>query len=291
MPVDQKNIESYLEGATRAERFDPYWLVTGNDEFLMLETGDKIRAAAFVAGHTERIVLELGAKSDWTTLVEAVTSYGMFDDKKIVEVRLAGAPGTKGGPVLKDLLSRIYDGVSVVFFVPTPDWSSAKAAWWTELKKQSTVVECNTPERRNLPAWLGARLARHGQSASPDTLEAFSDLVEGNLFAAHQEVESLPFSTRRANSRRKRSNRPFSTPRTSRRRRYSRPSARASPPARPASSTRSKRRRNRSFRSSPFFPCKSARSSNCEAGMIGGSHTSKASFRRRNFSAAPSASA
>ena len=45
MPVDQKNIESYLEGATRAERFDPYWLVTGNDEFLMLETGDKIRAA------------------------------------------------------------------------------------------------------------------------------------------------------------------------------------------------------------------------------------------------------
>ena len=184
MPVDQKNIESYLEGAARAERFDPYWLVTGNDEFLMLETGDKIRAAAFVAGHTERIVLELGAKSDWTTLVEAVTSYGMFDDKKIVEVRLAGAPGLKGGPVLKDLLSRIYDGVSVVFFVPTPDWSSAKAAWWTELKKQSTVVECNTPERRNLPAWLGARLARHGQSASPDTLEAFSDLVEGNLFAA-----------------------------------------------------------------------------------------------------------
>ena len=191
MPVDQKNIESYLEGATRAERFDPYWLVTGNDEVLMLETGDKIRAAAFVAGHTERIVLELGAKSDWTTLVEATTSYGMFDDKKIVEVRLTGAPGLKGGPVLKDLLSRVYDGVSVVFFVPTPDWSSAKAAWWTELKKRSTVVECDTPERRDLPAWLGARLARHGQSAPPDTLEAFSDLVEGNLFAAHQEVEKL----------------------------------------------------------------------------------------------------
>ena len=166
MPVDQKNIESYLEGAARAERFDPYWLVTGNDEFLMLETGDKIRAAAFAAGHTERIVLELGAKSDWTTLVEAATSYGMFDDKKIVEVRLAGAPGLKGGPVLKDLLSRVYDGVSVVFFVPTPDWSAAKAPWWTELKKQSTVVECNTPERRNLPAWLGARQPLCGASGS-----------------------------------------------------------------------------------------------------------------------------
>ena len=136
MPVDQKNIESYLEGATRAERFDPYWLVTGNDEFLMLETGDKIRAAAFVAGHTERIVLELGAKSDWTTLVEAVTSYGMFDDKKIVEVRLAGAPGLKGGPVLKDLLSRVYDGVSVVFFVPTPDWSSDGKIVYYSLKNR-----------------------------------------------------------------------------------------------------------------------------------------------------------
>ena len=114
---------------------------------------------------------------------------------------------------------------------------------------------------------------------------------KGTSLRLTRKSKSSRFSTPRANSRRKRSNRPFSTPRTSRRRRYSRPSARASPPARPASSTRSKRRRNRSFRSSPFFPCKSARSSNCEAGMIGGSHTSKASFRRRNFSAAPSASA
>ena len=191
MTVDVTEIDSHLDAASRAERFDPFWLVTGNDEFLMLETGDKIRAAAVAAGYTERVVLELGARSDWSTLTEATASFGMFDEKKIVEVRFAGAPGTKGTPILKEVLSHAYEGVTSVFFMPTPDWTAAKASWWTEWKKATTVVECNTPERRQLPSWLTRRMARNGQSASPETLEIFADLIEGNLFAAHQEVEKL----------------------------------------------------------------------------------------------------
>lgn len=191
MPLESNAIESYLEDQKRRPRFDPFWLVTGNDEFLMLETSDKIRAAAHEAGYTERIVLDMAARSDWSQLIEATTSFGMFDDQKIVEVRLAGAPGTKGAPVLQETLSRVLDGVVVLFSVPTPDWTAARASWWTNLKKHATAVECNTPERRALPQWLSARMKRHGQSASRETLDAFADLIEGNLFAAHQEVEKL----------------------------------------------------------------------------------------------------
>ena len=46
-------------------------------------------------------------------------------------------------------------------------------------------------ERSRLPAWIGARLARQGQNAPREVLEFLADRVEGNLLAAHQEVQKL----------------------------------------------------------------------------------------------------
>ena len=51
-------------------------------------------------------------------------------------------------------------------------------------------------ERKALPAWLAQRLARQGQrvqagEAGQRTLAFFADRVEGNLLAAHQEMQKL----------------------------------------------------------------------------------------------------
>src|SRR5262249_17208954 len=45
--------------------------------------------------------------------------------------------------------------------------------------------------RSRLPEWLSARLARNKQSADRDTLAFLAGSVEGNLLAAHQEVQKL----------------------------------------------------------------------------------------------------
>jgi len=45
--------------------------------------------------------------------------------------------------------------------------------------------------RAALPAWLGQRLARQKQRASAEVLAWLADRVEGNLLAAHQEVQKL----------------------------------------------------------------------------------------------------
>jgi DNA polymerase-3 subunit delta len=45
--------------------------------------------------------------------------------------------------------------------------------------------------RRTLPLWIGARLARQKQRASEDALAFVADCVEGNLLAAHQEIQKL----------------------------------------------------------------------------------------------------
>ena len=53
------------------------------------------------------------------------------------------------------------------------------------------TIDIYTVERSRLPDWIGARLARSGQRASREVLEFLADRVEGNLLAAHQEVQKL----------------------------------------------------------------------------------------------------
>jgi DNA polymerase-3 subunit delta len=42
-----------------------------------------------------------------------------------------------------------------------------------------------------LPDWIRARLARNGQSVDAEAMEFLVDRVEGNLLAAHQEIQKL----------------------------------------------------------------------------------------------------
>ena len=67
----------------------------------------------------------------------------------------------------------------------SPRWTSA-----------GVTLRVETLDRRQLPAWLAQRLARQGQrvaegEAGQRTLAFFADRVEGNLLAAHQELQKL----------------------------------------------------------------------------------------------------
>lgn len=186
------DLEGYLKRARQSGELDPFWLISGSDDFLAVESTDMIRQCARKMGYLDRQVLDMGARADWSALTMAAADIGIFDDKKILEVRVQnGKPGTQGAKVITSFLERPTEGVVTLFTMPAPEWAAQKAVWWKTLQQKSTVVDCNTVERSQLPAWLKARLARHGQTASPATLEFFADLTEGNLFAAAQEVEKL----------------------------------------------------------------------------------------------------
>ena len=46
-------------------------------------------------------------------------------------------------------------------------------------------------DRKQLPLWVGARLARQKQRAAETALAFIAECVEGNLLAAHQEIQKL----------------------------------------------------------------------------------------------------
>jgi DNA polymerase-3 subunit delta len=61
----------------------------------------------------------------------------------------------------------------------------------TSLQQAAVYIEIPIIERPALPGWIGTRLAAQGQSADRQSLDFIAERVEGNLLAAHQEIQKL----------------------------------------------------------------------------------------------------
>ena len=172
----------------------------GDEPLLMQEAADAIRAAARVQGYTERTVHTVqGAHFDWSEVLAAGGSLSLFADKQIVEVRIPlGKPGKEGSAVIQQLVEQAQgnDSTLTLFMLPRLDFATRKGAWFGALEGGGVSIQLDTIERAALPQWIAQRLQQQGQHVAPGeegqrTLQFFADRVEGNLLAAHQEIQKL----------------------------------------------------------------------------------------------------
>lgn len=168
------------------------YVITSDEHLLALEAGDRIRKAARARGHTEREVLTVERSFKWGALLAANQSQSLFGDKKIIELRIpTGKPGVDGGKALQAYAKSLNPDNLTLISLPKLDWATQKAAWVTALQQAAVYIDIPPVERANLPGWIGQRLAAQGQSADRASLDFISDRVEGNLLAAHQEIQKL----------------------------------------------------------------------------------------------------
>ncbi|MBC7717196.1 MAG: DNA polymerase III subunit delta [Pseudorhodobacter sp.] len=174
----------------------------GDEPLLVQEAADAIRAAARAAGHTERQVHTVsGAHYNWSGLLGASQALSLFADKQIIEIRIpSGKPGKEGSDALQrycalNCASNINDTVTLVT-LPRLDGTQQKSGWFTALDGAGMTVKFDPIARAQLPPWIAQRMAVQGQrvqggEAGQRTLAFFADRVEGNLLAAHQEIQKL----------------------------------------------------------------------------------------------------
>ena len=172
----------------------------GDEPLLQQEAADAIRAAARAQGYTERTVHTVqGAHFDWSEVLAAGGSLSLFADKQIVELRIpSGKPGKEGSGALQQLVTQAQDNDSTLTLVLLPrlDFATRKSAWFAALENGGVSIALETIERAALPQWIAQRLQQQGQhvaagEAGQRTLQFFADRVEGNLLAAHQEIQKL----------------------------------------------------------------------------------------------------
>lgn len=170
----------------------PAYAIHGDEPLIAMEAADAVRAAARRAGFTEREVLEPGRGFDWSEFTHATGSLSLFATKKIVELRLPnGKPGTRGAEALAAYCEHPNPDQLLLVTLPRLDRTGQGSAWFSALARLGAVVDVWPLERARLAAWIGDRLARQKQRASREVLEFLAERVEGNLLAAHQELQKL----------------------------------------------------------------------------------------------------
>jgi DNA polymerase III subunit delta len=178
------------------------YTVWGDEPLLAQEAADGIRAAARGAGCSERQVHTVaGAHFDWSGLLGASQALSLFADRQLVEIRIpSGKPGKDGSEALQRYceIAAAAGGRDVVTLVQLPrlDRSQQGSAWFAALDRAGITVRVDPVERKSLPSWIAERLAAQGQHVAAGAqgqraLAFFADRVEGNLLAAHQEIQKL----------------------------------------------------------------------------------------------------
>lgn len=178
--------------ASLGRKLAPVYLVHGDEPLLALEAADAIRAAARAQGFTQREVLEATRSFDWSEFAHATGSASLFGDRKVVELRLpTGKPSAAAASALVAYCERPNPDVLLLVTMPRPEGMWWKSDWFGALERLGAVVEVEPVPRQRLGAWLAQRLAAQKQRATPEALEYLAERVEGNLLAAHQEVQKL----------------------------------------------------------------------------------------------------
>src|SRR3954466_15819383 len=170
----------------------PLYAIHGDEPLLAMEAADAVRAAARRAGFAEREVLEPGRGFDWSEFTHATGSLSLFADKKLVELRIPnGKPGTQGSEAITSYCEKPNPDQLLLVTLPRLDRSGQGSAWFNALARLGAIVDVWPLDRARLPAWISERLSRQKQRAPREVLEFLAERVEGNLLAAHQEIQKL----------------------------------------------------------------------------------------------------
>jgi len=187
MILKGEQLAAHLERELR-----PLYVVHGDEPLLTLEAADAIRARARQRGFSEREVLTVLPQFDWGQLLAAGGNLSLFGDKKLIDLRIpTGKPGREGSAALQQWCQRASPDTLLLITLPELDWREEKAAWFTALADAGVALKLNAPPLAELPGWIAGRLRRQQQSAELDSLKFIAERVEGNLLAAHQEIQKL----------------------------------------------------------------------------------------------------
>jgi DNA polymerase-3 subunit delta len=187
MQLRGEQLAAHLERELR-----PLYVLYGDEPLLVLEAADVIRAKARQQGYSEREVLTVLPQFDWGQLLAAGGNMSLFGDKKLIDLRIpTGKPGKEGSAALQQWCQRLSPDNLLLITLPELDWREEKAVWFTALANAGVALKLNAPPLAELPGWLAGRLRRQQQSADMDSLKFIAERVEGNLLAAHQEIQKL----------------------------------------------------------------------------------------------------
>ena len=187
MRISPQQLASHLEKGLK-----PLYVLTGDEPLAQRECLDMLRSAAHGHGYDERISFTAERNFNWQQLTAATQSASLFSSRRILELSIpSGKPGTEGGKTLQALAETPLTDTAMIIILPALDRDGRNSAWFGALEQAGVVMVLEEVDPNRLPQWIAQRLAAQGQQTDTETLEFIAHQVEGNLLAAHQEIQKL----------------------------------------------------------------------------------------------------
>jgi len=177
---------------TLDQSLPPVWLIAGDEPLLIGEAADAVRARARAQGYSGRELFMTDRSFDWSELLASTQSLSLFAERRIIEVRMPSPrPGKDGAAVLARLASDPAPDTLLMVITTRPERDTWSAAWLKAFEKNGVFVQSWPVEIGRLPQWIIGRAGRYGLEIDAEGAALLAERVEGNLLAAHQEIEKL----------------------------------------------------------------------------------------------------
>lgn len=173
-------------------QLSPVYVLVGDEPLAQSECLDAIRQAARKTGADERNSFIVERNFNWQQIQQFGQSLSLFSSQRILEIHIpSGKPVVDGGKALTELSANPIPDTTTIIVLPSLEREAKNSAWFNALLSASTMIELKEIAPNQLPKWLSTRLAAQNQSCDAASLEFIAHQVEGNLLAAHQEIQKL----------------------------------------------------------------------------------------------------
>ena len=187
MRLPAQQLPQHLQQALR-----PLYVFAGDEPLAQRESLDALRAAARSQGDDERLSLVVERNFNWQQVTAFGQSISLFASRRLLELSIpSGKPGTEGAKALQALAAQPMVDAVVAVILPKLDRDARNSAWFAALEKAGVTLTLDEVTPTQLPQWIAQRLALQNQRTDAETLEFIAHQVEGNLLAAHQEIQKL----------------------------------------------------------------------------------------------------
>ena len=174
------------------QKISPLYVLVGDEPLAQSECLDAIRGAARKAGADERTSFTIERNFNWQQIQQFGQALSLFSSLRILEIHVpSGKPGVDGAKALTELAANTIPDTTTIIVLPALEREAKNSAWFNALQNAAIVIELKEITANQLPQWLLARLTAQNQSTDAASLTFIANQVEGNLLAAHQEIQKL----------------------------------------------------------------------------------------------------
>lgn len=153
---------------------------------------DTIRQHARKQGAEERTSFTAERYFNWEQITQFSQNISLFSSRRILEINIPnGKPGVDGGKAIQAISKTAIPDTTIIINLPTLERDAKKSRWYEALSQQCLVVEIQDIGINQLPKWIAQQLSAQSQSTDEYALAFIAHQVEGNLLAAHQEIQKL----------------------------------------------------------------------------------------------------